>query len=499
MKPGKPIAVLLLSLAVGCALAACAGISSSGRPALTLRREKMTQEEADRVPAQSELITISTACGDITGIQKDGYTEWRGVRYATAERFEQPVQVTGWEGVYDATVWGDRAPQYGGFYNMADSGVTQFYLDEATFQWTASYSEDCLNLNIWAPNGAKDCPVLVFIHGGSFLTGSNTDVTTDGEAFARSGIVTVAINYRLGPFHQVCGDGYTGNLALADQAAALHWIRDNIGDYGGDGSKITIMGESAGAISVQDLLISPLVEEGLLSGAVIMSGGGDLSILNTPTSPAAVQAEWERVKQALGAESIQALKTVDAKELYATWLKYGGTTAPTVNGVELTGNVADALADNTVQDVPVIIGILSEDMWPFTLYKAATRYAAKRADAGGAPVYLYYFDRQIDKTFGAYHAGDLYYMFGTLYRNVREMDDTDYRISADMIAYVANFVKNGNPNGSGLTKWEAATGDNPLFMHFGDEADGMIAPDTDFLTNNENLRPTFPYTAIKIG
>lgn len=458
-----------------------------------IRTSKMTQEEADRQPGMDERITINTACGEVTGIQRDGYTEWRGIRYAVAERFELPVPVTGWEGTYDASVWGSRAPQYYGFYNMAESNVSQFYLDESTFQYPGAYSEDCLFLNIWAPDSGENGPVLVYIHGGSFLTGSNTDTVIDGEAFARRGIVMVAINYRLGPFHQVYGDGFTGNLALADQAAALHWIRDNIADYGGDPSRITVMGESAGAVSVQDLLISPLIEEGLLSGAVMMSGGGDLRALNTPVSPGVIEGEWRQVKNLLGAQSIQELKTVDAKQLYSAWLKCGGTAAPTVNGRELMCGVTEALDSGAVQDIPVIIGMLSEDMWPYTLYKAAAEYAAQRARAGGAPVYLYYFDRQIDKTFGAFHAGDLYYMFGTLCRSRRVVDETDCRISEAMISYLSHFVKTGNPNGPGLTIWEPAGGETIRFMHFGDKDDGMISPDTSLLSKNEATRSPFPY------
>ena len=101
------------------------------------------------------------------------------------------------------------------------------------------------------------------------MTGSNTDASTDGEAYAHHGVITVAINYRLGPFHSVWGDGYTGNLALTDQLTALRWVKDNIADYGGDPERITVMGESAGAVSVQNLLISPLVEDGLISGAIM--------------------------------------------------------------------------------------------------------------------------------------------------------------------------------------------------------------------------------------
>ena len=138
-----------------------------------------------------------------------------------------------------------------------------FYYNEFRKGETYTYDEDCLFLNIWTPEKAENCPVLVYIHGGSFVKGSNSDPAIDGEAYTRRGIIMVSINYRLGPFASPYGDGYTGNLALTDQLTALRWIRDNIEDYGGDPQAITVMGESAGAISVQNLLISPWLRRGL--------------------------------------------------------------------------------------------------------------------------------------------------------------------------------------------------------------------------------------------
>lgn len=196
--------------------------------------------------------------------------------------------------------------------------------------------------------------MLVYIHGGSYMTGSNTDASTDGEAYAHHGVITVAINYRLGPFHSVWGDGYTGNLALTDQLTALRWVKDNIADYGGDPERITVMGESAGAVSVQNLLISPLVEDGLISGAIMLSGGGSLSEIGSPTVPALVEPIWTKVKQDLGVDSLDELKDLPAQELYAAWVAalgaYAGTaTTPVLDGVALVDNVDTALDNNTVK------------------------------------------------------------------------------------------------------------------------------------------------------
>lgn len=493
-------AALLLALALAISLAACS--KQETEPVgddWELRREKLTETEATQTPTEDQLVLLDTACGQIQGIQQDGYREFRGVRYATAERWELAEQVVGWDGVYDATTWGDGCSQYLGFYHMADSTINQFYLDEAIAARPIEYSEDCLNLNIWTPDDAEECPVLVYIHGGSYTSGSNTDASTDGEAYAHHGVITVAINYRLGPFHSVYGDGYTGNLALTDQLTALRWIRDNIADYGGDPERITVMGESAGAVSVQNLLISPLVEDGLIQGAIMLSGGGSLSEIGSPTVPALVEPIWDTMKESQGAESIDGLKELPANELYSLWLgsrgAYSGTaTTPVVDGVALTGNVDDALSSNTVKDVPCIIGVLSEDMWPYTLYQAAVSYGEQRAEAGGEPVYLYYFDRQQpgENHFGAFHGADLYYVFGTLYRNWRPFDDTDYRIAHNMIDYISNFVKTGDPNGGGLAQWEPATAEEQLFLNFGDNEAAMVAPDTSALANTQNEGWVFP-------
>ena len=462
-----------------------------------LRQKKMTQEE---VNAPIEEVSISTTCGDIIGVKKDGYTEFRSVRYATSERFEAPVLVTKWDGVFDATVWGDRCFQYQGLYGTNADVTGQFYADEALITWPAVYSEDCLNLNIWTPDGSENCPVLIYIHGGAFVGGSNSTSDIDGAVYARNGIITIAINYRLGAFHSAYGDGYTGYLAIQDQAAALHWVRDNITDYGGDPSKITLMGESAGAISTQNLLASPLVEDGLVSGAIMMSGAGDFSSLGYPTVSSMVEPVWTAMKRMVDAESIADLKALSTRELYSLWInslgEYSSTAAlPIINGVGMTEGIDQAFNDGSIKDVPCIIGMLSEDVVPYSLYKIAVDYAQNRAEAGGEPVYLYYFDRNQpgENDFGAFHGADLYYVFGTLYRNWRPFDETDYRIAEDMIAYISNFVKTGDPNGDGLAVWEAATTERQEFMRFGDDEAAMYAPSPDDLIHTQNTNPPFPY------
>lgn len=475
---------------------------SCGGQSTTLRREKMTQQEAERQFSGSETLVLQTAAGAVRGICREGYLEFRGIPYATAERWEQAVPVTAWEGEYDATRWGDRCAQHKGFYGTADTVVSQFYEDEALIEFPAEYSENGLNLNIWTPEKAENCPVLVYIHGGSFVKGSNSDPAIDGEAYARRGIIMVSVNYRLGPFASAYGDGYTGNLALTDQLTALRWIRDNIEDYGGDPQAITVMGESAGAISVQNLLISPLVEDGLITGAVMLSGGGSMISIGSPVMPIVPATVWKAVKSAAGAEELPQLKELSALELFETWSSQLGPVKelaplPVSDGIVLNSTVSAALAQDRVKNIPVIIGMLENDIVPHDLYTSAVEYARQRAEKGGEPVYLYYFDRVPpgNPTFGAFHGADLYYVFGTLYRNRREFTDADYRLAENMIDYISNFVRTGDPNGGKLPLWESASAENQRFLRFGEKKPEMMEPDEEVLIHSQKNRPMFPFAS----
>lgn len=496
----KRLLTLGLAAALLASAAGCSGdIGGNEAAAWTPRREKA---EEVRNMEETEYVVRETACGAIRGVAEDGYQVFKGIRYATAERWERAQLVTGWEGEYDATQFGPRSCQYRGFYGVENSAINQFYYDEALVQPSAEYGEDCLNLNIWTKEGAERYPVLVFIHGGAFMTGGSGEPSTDGEAYVKNGVILVSINYRLGPFATAFGDGFEGNLALTDQVEALKWIQANIADYGGDPNCITIMGESAGAISVQNLLVSPLTD-GMISGAIMMSGGGDLSSLSSPTTPDQVEPIWEKLKENLQAESLTELKDIPAASLYANWQKvlgelpqYAATAAnPVVSVNTLPLRVSEAQATGQIADVPCIIGVLSEDMWPYSLYTAALEYGEKQYEAGRKPVYLYYFDRQLpgENRFGAFHAADLWYAFGTLYRNWRPFEDVDYELSQRMVEYICNFARTGNPNSPGLPTWSAITSESQMAMHFSEDEAGMCEPDLARLQNTQATASAFPY------
>ena len=170
-------------------------------------------------------VKLKTECGDIVGLDNGSYVEFRGIKYADAGRWEYPVVTDRWDGVYDATAFGDCCYQHRGFED--DAKVNPFYHREFRRGMSFTYSEDCQYLNISAPKNAKKCPVLLYIHGGSFTGGSSNEGHISGKAYAENDIVFVSVNYRLGPYgfcsHPDVADenGVCGNFGLFDQAAAL--------------------------------------------------------------------------------------------------------------------------------------------------------------------------------------------------------------------------------------------------------------------------------------
>src|SRR6266487_3334294 len=178
-------------------------------------------------------------------------------------RMLPPQPVPAWAGERDATSFGPTVPK--GDY------PPQY---QPLFPEEVIPGEDCLNLNVWTPaDGAGGLPVLVWIHGGSFMNGSGSVGAYDGAAFARDGVVCVTINYRLAAEGFLfLGDGIA-NLGLLDQLAALRWVQENIAAFGGDPGRVTVAGESAGAMSVATLLSMPLAA-GLFGRAIAQSGAG---------------------------------------------------------------------------------------------------------------------------------------------------------------------------------------------------------------------------------
>jgi len=220
---------------------------------------------------------IQTRHGRLRGCLSDGVASFKGIHYAQppfgANRLLPPRPVEPWHGVRDALVFGPKSPQV-----SYPPGIAEALAE------LVGPGEDCLTLNIWTPHpGKAGLPVMVWIPGGMFeFHATGATAFYDGSRFARDGVVCVSIGYRVGAEGFLyLGEGIA-NLGLLDQIAALEWVRDNIGAIGGDPGKITVFGQSAGAMSVAALLAMPRAK-GLFRRAIIQSG-------NTPNVNSAATA-----------------------------------------------------------------------------------------------------------------------------------------------------------------------------------------------------------------
>ncbi len=300
---------------------------------------------------------VATRHGSVRGVEEGGIWSFRGLRYAAptggAGRFRPPSAPDGWSGVREAKEFGPIAAQ-------PRDGIGSYVPGDPQVQ-----DEDCCSLNVWTagPDTATPRPVLVFIHGGAFITGSGSGVMYRGEQLARRGVVLVTCNYRLGALgflaHPALADGHRGfgNWGLADQLAALAWVRDNIAAFGGDPANVTVFGESAGAMSVADHLGRP----GRLFRRAIAESGAVLA-----ASAAAATTIAERLAAELGLRGVDrdALAGVPIDELLGAQARIvadvdhgiGLPFQPVVDGGLLDRHPADAIAGGLNAGAELVIG-----------------------------------------------------------------------------------------------------------------------------------------------
>lgn len=259
-------------------------------------------------------VDLTTTCGDLRGAWHGGVARFAGIPFAAPPvgqlRFRPPAPPVAWDGVREATEFGPIAPQNPSLMDALFGGQAE------------PWSEDCLYLNVWtaSPEATADgagLPVMVWIHGGGFEMGSGSSPLYHGDSFARSGVVLVSINYRLGSVGFLeLGDvdpsyAGSGNVGLLDQVAALEWVRDNIGAFGGDADNVTVFGESAGAFSVS-MLLSMRRARGLFHRAIIESGSAAAG-----KSPAMAAADTAEFMQTAGLATIDALVDAPVEQLLA--------------------------------------------------------------------------------------------------------------------------------------------------------------------------------------
>ena len=410
---------------------------------------------------------VSTPCGLVQGCagRVPGTVAFKGIRYATAGRWEYPRIVTEWEGIYDATQYGNCSYQPRAFYDEEQNLKKYFYYHEFRKGETYTYSEDCLFLNVFAPTEAREgdnLPVLVYIHGGGFTGGCGHEKHFDGPVWPAKGVIGVTLNYRLGPMGFVClpelkeEAGRTGNYGLFDQLTAIEWVKANIASFGGNPENITIMGQSAGAMSVQQHVLSPL-SEGLFQKAVMSSGGGVSKIMSAP-APEKHYDFWHAVMDRAGCTNLAEFRALDPEILFGVWqetkkeVKGGGQAcSPVLDGHLVVGTGTELLKAGKQLQIPYMAGSTSEDLMPPIIQGMANSWCA----AQKKPSFCWYFNRKLPGDGnGAWHSSDLWYWFGTLDNGWRPWEDKDRELAEQMTGYLCNFAKNGNPNGENLPQWQ---------------------------------------------
>ena len=305
-------------------------------------------------------MNVQTTSGTVSGKERRGVMTWRGIPYASAPRFRAPQPAPSWTGVRDATEFGPFAMQARDPRSAMMSGVTD----------KTRMSEDCLHLNIYAPLAAADRvrPVVVWIHGGAFIMGAGSQPLYDGTSFAANhDVVVVTINYRLGLLGllylgDLLGDDYAaGNATLLDQIAALRWVRDNIAAFGGDPNAVTIMGESAGAVSVAHFLAAPEAR-GLYHRAILQSGALGL----IPRTRADATQFAKDVVAQLGVTPAELLELpaerIIEAQAYFSLARGLSAFSPFVDGHTIPRAPLELIREGSAAGIPIVIGS-NRDEW----------------------------------------------------------------------------------------------------------------------------------------
>ncbi len=410
-----------------------------------------------------------------------GALVFRGIPFAAPpvgdHRWRAPAPPTAWSGVRDATKLGKNCMQ------------AQIYSDIDPF--AAGVSEDCLYLNVWTTDvdaGAKR-PVMVWIYGGGFNAGFGDEGRHHGGRLAQKGAVVVTLNYRLGLMgffaHPALAAespvGAAGNYGILDQVAALQWVQKNIASFGGDPSRVTIFGESAGGMSVAMLIASPLAK-GLFHRGVLQSGNAIGSV--RPRESA--YAEGVRFASTMGvtgtdAAALARLRAISADSLQKASRPPNGTGGFTnafnarlvKDGALLPTTVDSALARGSANIVPIIVGATGGE--GDGAY-ATARSFARLTTAKNTPAYLYLFTRVGDDSAnrrrGAYHSADITFTFGLPTPIQASAGHTAYdaALADAMSDYWVAFAATGNPNSKGnRPRWPVYDANTDTYMELGPE------------------------------
>lgn len=431
------------------------------------------------------LTTVSSNYGTINGIQKDGYSVFRGIPFAKvptgALRFAPPQKPESFKEAYDAFTFRSIPMQH---FTDPDGLYQKEFYDNPDFHFPIS--EDCLYLNIWTPahTASEKLPVAVWIHGGGFEHGFSTELEFDGEAYARKGVILATISYRVNVFGFLYDQkqeeelGFSGNQGLLDQIAALEWISENIAAFGGNPDNITIMGQSAGAMSSHVLTFSPLAAP-MIHQAILQSG----SIAGFPSpmvfTKAQAQAVTDKLYELCGVSSIEELRRLPAEDLLdrsdeLMTLYPSLPFRPVVDGHVLPDTPDVLTKEGGMARIPYLMGVTKDDLFipegashrEGGFFTAAVSFA-NACRKQNLPVYLYEFCHDLPgSSDGAFHSSELWYTFGTLDRCWRPMTDADHALAEKMVTCWTDFMKHGNPNSTGTNDWKPWTEEHPYVKTF---------------------------------
>jgi para-nitrobenzyl esterase len=399
-------------------------------------------------------VAIRIDQGILNGGTEDDVQVFKNIPFVAAPigelRWRAPQPGPNWTGARDATEFGPICPQ--------NQRVSQFIPK-------LPQSEDCLSLNVWSPNTTSTAklPVMVWIYGGGFQAGSASEPRQDGSKLAAKGVLVVSMNYRLGVFgflahpdlSKEASSHASGNYGLLDQIAALRWVQKNIAAFGGDPDNVTIFGESAGSFSVSALMASPLTK-GLFQKAIGESG----AYLAGPSGPlalkrlAAAEAQGQKFGQALGADSIAALRAKSAEDVLKAAVTggQGAWFSPDIDGYVLPDDPYTIFTGGTQQHVPLLAG------WNLGEGRAGVTLAKEKVTAES-------FTKQTHERYKEAADAVLKVYPAT---NDAEAVESAAALAGDM------FI------GYGTWKWldvHLVTGESPVFRYSFDR-DRPIAPDT---------------------
>jgi para-nitrobenzyl esterase len=481
------------------------------------------------------LSIVQTDAGKVSGVENnDGdVTAYKGVPFAAPPvgnlRWKAPQPAPHWDGIKKCDAFGPSPMQSKPVPFMVYT--SEFLIPEKPI------SEDCLYLNVWtnAKTSTDKKPVFVWIYGGGFGSGGSACPIYDGEAMAKKGVIFVSINYRVGVFGFLAHpeltkespDKTSGNYGLLDQIAALKWIKKNIAAFGGDPGNITIGGQSAGSMSVNCLVASPLAK-GLFHKAIAESGsflirGAAFSsgLLETAEKQGQQQAEKA------GAKSPAEMRAIPAEEVLK---KFQGRYSPIVDGYVLPQPVPDIFAENKQNHVPLLTGWNADEAF-ITGFKNKEDFIKQAHEKYGAdaetflkyfpagtdqeaaasqllisrdmvfalsgykwaaiqgkesPVYVYNFNRKVPATgdmakYGAFHTAEVSYALDNLKFLNRPFQPADHELAKLMSAYWVNFMKTGNPNGKGLPAWPKYDTEKNLAKMFDEKSETEKLPGKDGL------------------